>query len=336
MTSRERVRRAIRFQGPDRIPHLLPDGKENDILCLWPPGPPPKQDWKNDGDKDFMIDAWGNVRYRAAGGVLGFGEVSEPAIKDVRQQAECVFPDKNNPEHCTELRKTIEQNHRSDNPLYVLGVMPFAGLFAGLHGIMGLEPLLVAMYEEPDHVKALLQRMADAQKDSIRLLHDLGCDGVMAYDDWAVQDRLIMSAAQTEEFFMPHYRANWALAHELGMDVWMHSCGYIVELLPGFIDAGLNVIQMDQQENMGLELLNERFGGKLAFWCPVDIQRTMVEGSPEAVRAYVKRMIETLGGHNGGFVSKAYADPDAVHHKPENTAAMCAAFREFEALTIAD
>ena len=128
---------------------------------------------------------------------------------------------------------------------------------------------------------------------------------------------------------MPHYRRNWALAHELGMDVWLHSCGHIVEVLPSFIDAGLNVIQMDQQENMGLELLSETFGGKLAFWCPVDIQNTMINGSLDDIRNYVKRMVETLGSHNGGLVSMTYSTPDDIGHTPETLAAMATAFRKY-------
>ena len=40
-------------------------------------------------------------------------------------------------------------------------------------------------------------------------------------------------------------------------------------------------------------------------------------------------MIETLGSHNGGFVSMAYSTPDDVNHSPENMAAMCEAFRSY-------
>jgi ribulose 1,5-bisphosphate synthetase/thiazole synthase len=150
----------------------------------------------------------------------------------------------------------------------------------------------------------------------------------MAYDDCGLQDRLMVSLDLIEEFFVPHYRQNWKLAHDLGMDVWMHSCGYIIDMLPMLIEAGLNVIQMDQQENMGLENLNDKVGGRIAFWCPVDVQKTMVDGTMDDIREYVRRMINTIGSHNGGLVSMAYSSPDACGHSPEKTAAMCSAFRE--------
>jgi hypothetical protein len=112
------------------------------------------------------------------------------------------------------------------------------------------------------------------------------------------------------------------------MLTFLHSCGHIVELLDDFIDAGLQVIQMDQQENMGVEELARRFGGRLCFWCPVDIQQTMVKGTLDDIRAYARHLIEAFGKFNGGFIAKWYGSPDAVGHSRERIAAMCEAFTE--------
>jgi hypothetical protein len=40
-------------------------------------------------------------------------------------------------------------------------------------------------------------------------------------------------------------------------------------------------------------------------------------------------MVYHLGSPNGGFISKYYPSPEDVHHAPENTAAMCTAFRRW-------
>jgi hypothetical protein len=330
MTSRERLKKTINFDGPDRVPHYLPDGKPNDILWIWPEKPEPIQPWTNIGDNDVMIDCWGTKFQRVAGGRIGRGEVLEAVMPDITKQAEYRIPDMMQPESMAKIKEMIDANNASDNPKYVLGVMPYSSINEGTHNLMGLENMFLAYYEHPDDLKTFIGRLAAKQAESIRAMAELGCDGIMGYDDWGLQDSLMVGLPQIEEFFMPHYRKNWALAHELGLDVWLHSCGYIIDLLPLFIDAGLNVIQQDQQENMGLENLSEKFGGKLAFWCPVDIQKTMIEGTPRDVADYAKRMINTLGSHNGGFISMAYSTPDDVNHSPENMAAMCRAFRENE------
>jgi uroporphyrinogen decarboxylase len=332
MTSRERIRRAIHFQHPDRLPHFLPDGGAIDLLWLWPPRLPPQKDWTRDGDKDWMTDEWGAVRYRAAGGVYGFGEVFKAPIEDITRQAEYELPERNNPADYGAWRKAIAENAVAGDPKYVLGVTAY-GNFERSHMLVGLTELMIALYEHPEHVHALLDRLCDKQCECIRLCkEELGCDGVMYYDDWGLQDRLILSLEHVREFFLPRYRRAWDLAHELGMDVWMHSCGYTLDILPVLRDAGLNVAQLDQQENMGLDRLNAVLGGTLAFWCPVDIQRTMVEGSEDDIELYIKRMIETLGGHHGGLVSKTYPTPDDVRHEPVKIAAACRAFRKYERL----
>ncbi len=331
MTSRERVNRAIHFQHPDRLPHYLPDGEPNDLLWLWPQRPPERQPWTAHGNRESYcerrIDEWGVVWERSDG--QSVGEAVEWPIPDVARQSEYALPDLNNAQCFAETRAAIEANDRFANPLYCLGVMPFSSLNEGTHNIMGLQRMFVAYYESPDDLKALVGRLAAAQRDSIERLAACGCNGAMAYDDWGLQDRLMVGMDLIAEFFLPHYRANWARAHELGMDVWMHSCGNTLELLPALIDAGLDVVQMDQQENMGLDALDHVAGGRLAFWCPVDIQQTMVHGTPEDVRQYVGKMIATLGAHHGGLVGMAYSSPRAVNHSDENIAAMCQAFRTY-------
>ncbi len=331
MTSRERVRRAIHFDGPDRIPHSLPDGLENDILWLWMPRPPEHQPWTPYGNHERRIDEWGVVWEKSERNSMG--EAVVWPIPDVTRQAEYAFPDLNNPEYYEDARANIEFCRKGGAEKYCLGVMPFSSLHEGTHSIMGLHALFLAYYERPNHLKALIARMAHRQRESIRMLAEIGCHGVMGYDDWGLQDRTMIGLDLLDEFFLPFYRENWKLAHDLGMDVWLHSCGHIVEFLPAFIDAGLNVIQMDQQENMGLENLDRAAGGRLAFWCPVDIQQTMVRGSLDDIRRYVKRMMATVGNHRGGLISMAYSSPGAIGHTQEKIDAMCAAFREYGVYT---
>ena len=234
-----------------------------------------------------------------------------------------------NPIYYVNHKKTIDANNRSANPKYALGVMGFSSLNEVVHNIMGLENMFLSYYEHPEDLKALIARFAEQQRDSIHLLAELGCDGVMGYDDWGLQNRLMIRAELMEEFFLPHYQKNWMLAHELGMDVWLHSCGYIIEILPMFIAAGLKVIQMDRQENMGLENLAEQVGGRIAFWCPVDIQNTMARGSVADIEKYMQKMMKTIGRFNGGLISMAYTTPEAIDIALEKVAVMCTAFWKY-------
>ena len=59
----------------------------------------------------------------------------------------------------------------------------------------------------------------------------------------------------------------------------MHSCGGILDVIEDFVEIGVDVLQIDQQDNMGIDELARRFAGRLCFFCPVDIQTTLPVGS---------------------------------------------------------
>jgi uroporphyrinogen-III decarboxylase len=153
-----------------------------------------------------------------------------------------------------------------------------------------------------------------------------GVDGYIFCDDWGLQNRLMISPAKWREIWKPAYARIYATAHEKGMLTFLHSCGYIVEILDDLIEVGLDVIHMDQQQNMGLELLGERFGGRITFYAPVDIQNMMCRGSLDEIRAYCRRMVELLGRPEGGFIASWYSDPKGAGHSQEAIDAMCEEF----------
>src|SRR5512141_1359418 len=107
MNSRERVKRAIYFQGVDHIPHYLPDGGENDILWLWTPRVPDPQPWTAGSDGlERRRDAWGITWVRMVG-AANHGEKWVIPITDLARQAEYVLPDENNPAYFTEAGNAI-------------------------------------------------------------------------------------------------------------------------------------------------------------------------------------------------------------------------------------
>ena len=136
----------------------------------------------------------------------------------------------------------------------------------------------------------------------------------------------MISPESWRTIWKPRYARVYQAAHAAKLLTFLHSCGNIVDILDDLIEIGLDVIQMDQQENMGLDLLGRRFGGRITFWCPVDIQNTMVRGSLEEIRAYCRKMVLALGRPHGGFIAKWYGDPAGAGHRQEAIAAMSEEF----------
>jgi hypothetical protein len=78
------------------------------------------------------------------------------------------------------------------------------------------------------------------------------------------------------------------------------------------VAAGCDVLQLDQPSLMGIEWLGRHYGGKLCFWNPVDIQTTIATGDLDAIEDEARRQIWHLGNHGGGFLVKAYQQPESV------------------------
>ena len=158
----------------------------------------------------------------------------------------------------------------------------------------------------------------DQNLAAIRHYAAAGFDGLIMADDWGLQKRLMIAPDQWRAIWKPRYARIYRAAHEAGLFTFLHSCGYIVDILDDLIEIGLDAVHMDQQENMGLDLLSSRFGGRITFFAPVDIQRTMSVGTLDEIRAYCRKMTVTLGRPEGGFIPRWYTDPAAPDTAPRH------------------
>ncbi|MCU0645706.1 MAG: hypothetical protein MUC94_15790, partial [bacterium] len=73
-------------------------------------------------------------------------------------------------------------------------------------------------------------------------------------------------------------------------------------ILPDLIDIGLNVLNPVQPQAMDVKLLSKEFGGKVCFYGGVDVQGTMIHGSPQNVKDEVHQLIDLFGKFNGGYI----------------------------------
>lgn len=320
LTPRENVIRAIRFSGPERIPVDLPEQWGSDFIFTGQPKDPLFVSSVEGADE------WGCVWEKIAVGDKTMGQVRTHPLTDYAQLDSYPFPDYT---LSRRYQTQAEKIGKNAGVRFVVAGLP-CSLSHRPEYLRGVEAALTDPYEYPDEFGRLLDIITKTGLDAMDHYARIGgIDGVFFCDDWGLQDRAMVSPQIFNEFYKPRYARIFGRAHEYGMIAMMHSCGHIVDLLDSLIDAGLDVIQMDQQENMGLELLDKRFGGRICFWCPVDIQNTMIRGSVADVECYARRLIDTFGKYNGGFLAQYYKSPAAVNHTQEKLDAMSRVFVEY-------
>jgi len=313
MTSREIVRNTIHFKGAPRLPCSFPEryGYRSDFHgCGMSPSP--------DSRRSNGTDEWGCVWANA--GVSCLGEVKEFPLKEWADLDRIAIPQVHGKNRFEGLRSMPPTEK------YVLG--GGLSIYERVHFLRGLENTWADIYEEPGNLSRLLDILVGMNLEAIEEYAKHGVDGYMFCDDWGLQNTLMISPAKWREFWKPRYARIYAACHAHGMDTFLHSCGYIADILDDLIEIGLDVIQMDQQDNMGLALLGERFRGRITFYAPADIQTVLPTGDLDRIRRYCREMKRLLGTEKGGFIPCWYADPAAVGHSEEAVRAMCDAFLE--------
>jgi len=315
MTGREAVRATIEFRTPARFAHDFPEPHGSDFVGL---GMAPSPDHRPGGDFQEATDEWGAVWRNI--GVCNLGEVVDFPLKDWDEFDRLRIPDIREPRRWEQLGGARER--AGDRYLLANGV----SLYERVHFLRGLENTWCDIHTNPEELGRLIDILVEMNLYAVERFAAAGADGIIWPDDWGLQDRLMIAPDQWRALWKPRYARVYAAAHEAGLHTFLHSCGYIVDILDDLIEIGLDVVHMDQQENMGLETLGRRFGGRLTFFSPVDIQHTMARGRPDEIRAYCREMVRHLARPTGGFLPRWYSDPKGAGHTQEAIDAMCTEF----------
>ena len=264
------------------------------------------------------VDEWGCVWENL--GFTNLGEVKDHPLKSWDDLPNLNIPDIRDPSRWANVQDA--RQNAGDKFLLGRGV----SLYERVHFLRGLENTWIDIHTEPDKLGGLIDILVDMNLHAIERYAAAGADGLVWCDDWGLQDRLMISPADWRRIWRPRYARVYKAAHDAGLLTFMHSCGHIVEILDDLISAGLDVIQMDQQMNMGLELLGERFGGRITFMCPVDIQAVMPRAEADEIRAYCRKLVSHLSTDKGGFIADWYSSPRSAGHSDQAIKAMCTEF----------
>jgi uroporphyrinogen decarboxylase len=130
-------------------------------------------------------------------------------------------------------------------------------------------------------------------------------EGIQMNDDFGAQNALQISPKLYREVFKPRHR-KWTefVKARTHAKIFIHCDGAIDEILPDFIEAGIEVLNPIQTSAKGMDpaYIKKKYGKNLAFWGgAVDTQTTLPFGTIDDVRSEARERISILG-EGGGFV----------------------------------
>ncbi len=197
-------------------------------------------------------------------------------------------------------RQRIQDFHRRN--LAVCGAMAVT-IFEVAWQLRGMEELFADFRDRPEMAACLLDRITATRIRMARFFAEQDVDVLVLGDDVSMQTGMIMSPKTWREWFKGRMQRIIAAAREIkpGLPVFYHSDGNPEAILPELIEIGVTIINPVQPECIDPVMVKQRYGDRLALWGTIGIQTTMPFGTPEEVRAEVRRRIETVG-YDGGLV----------------------------------
>lgn len=166
---------------------------------------------------------------------------------------------------------------------------------------MRMDYLQAVFEKQTDIAIANYQRLWDTVGEKVDVVFTCGTD-------FGTQDSQFCSPETFKELWYPHYKRmnDWIHRHTT-WKVFKHTCGAVLPLLPGLVEAGFDIINPVQinAKDMDPVVLKKEFGSRVTFWGGgIDTQRILPNATPEEVRSHVLQECEILG-KNGGFVFNA-------------------------------
>ncbi len=214
---------------------------------------------------------------------------------------------------------------------FLRGNLGTGGVFAG----HPLSQWLCVTLLEPEYAAEMVEVYAEQTIENFKLYQQAVGSNIdtifVSATDFGTQNGEMYTPEVFKEIYLPNYKKINEYIHQSSpYKIIFHSCGSICNILPYFVEAGVDILNPVQTSAAGMnpQYLKDTYGDKLVFWGGgVDTQGVFPKGTPDEVRAQVKERIEIFG-KNGGFVFST------VHNIQygvpiENIVAMVEAVRDF-------
>ncbi|MFN2284148.1 MAG: uroporphyrinogen decarboxylase family protein [Anaerolineae bacterium] len=323
MNHKQRVLSALDRHGYDRIPvkhhgtpevdallmahfgvsdHLaLAEAIGDDFRTVGPPWSGPELRTFPDGS----WEGWWGERYAN----ISFGHGTYPEavylpfadVEDVAQLTDFRMPTADDFDYST-VKAQCERWHEYAVVCGGAGTLDFMN---GIARCRGVEKVLFDIAESNPVFLALMdQRFTFFYEMTERTLQaaDGLIDIVHVGEDFGCQRGLLISPRTFEALFAPKFEAMFALAHRYGARTMMHCCGSVRQLIPRFIEMGLDVLDVVQVSAAGMDIreLHAEYGRDLAFAGSMCVQSTLPFGTVDDVRREVELRLDLF--KDGGLI----------------------------------
>ena len=178
----------------------------------------------------------------------------------------------------------------------------------------GVEMFSYLWADDRELVLRWLRAIEALQRRYVELrAHAENCDLAMVYSDVAFKGRLMFSREMFNEMgFFDDVAAICAQCHEKGLRLIFHSDGYIMDIVPDLVAAGIDGLNpIEKAAGMDVYELR-RLYPELTLVGGVDVTHLLPFGTPDEVRAETRRIINETGSEGRLLIGSSTELDDTV------------------------
>ena len=269
---------------------------------------------------EIFVDEWGATRQLTGDAIPA---VLESPIKEITQHASYQFPDPAASHRFATLEKALTRF--GDKRAIIFNLRDG---WSDMRDLLGYENCLMAFIEEPDHFRALIDRVVDYNLAVARAAKErFGIEIVATTDDVANARGLFLNPEQYFAVLGPGFRKVMRGYKDLGLSIIKHCDGDTTAVMDFWIDCGIDCFDpVDPTAGLRMDVFKQRYGDRICLKGNIDCTGALCTGTPAEVRDEVRRCL-AAGGPAGLILSSS----NMIHHgvKAENYRAMLDALREF-------
>jgi len=176
----------------------------------------------------------------------------------------------------------------------------------------GYTDAMIAMAEEPEAVRAFLDKFADFTIEFFDLLYSLYPINMITYhDDWGTERDTFFSEAMMEEMVLEPTKRIVQHIKSKGVAFELHSCGCVGRFLPYMVDMGIDFLQLQRRAN-DIPALKAKYGDKIGFNTGLEGFERGTEVSREVLMNAIRNTVDIYGPNGGFYTSVTARDPELM------------------------
>jgi len=166
------------------------------------------------------------------------------------------------------------------------------GVYEHVSRLMGYENLCLQLYDQPDLVAAVADRLGGLILEYNRRLLELDrLSAIFQGEDFGFNTQTLLPPADIRRYFLPWHAKFARQIHARGLPYYMHSCGCVDDLMDDLIDTvGIDGKHSFQDNVVPVTEAKKRWGKRICILGGVDVHKlTTLPG--QELRTYVRAVI---------------------------------------------